>query len=340
MLTNSGMEAKTMRMGRRRQSNFHLPPRMRYKHGAYYYDHNPKWEWLSRDLKEAKLKWAQIEADAAVPQKDSFEAAARLYQAELLPHKAMATQQLHNICIRGLIQSFGHMKLSSIAPHHIYQCMDANPAKVSANRELSVMSCIFQLAIRKGLINANPCRQVTRNPEMPRDRYVEDTEFQAVKALASPQMQAIMDLAYMTAMRRGDILSLRMDAITEDGIRVTQSKTGKRQIIEWTPALLDCVNRLKAFGPPLRPTLVCTRRGKQYTPNGFWAMWRRPMMKAITQGVKRFSFHDIRAKALTDAQQQGLDPQRLAGHTTAQQTATYLRSKTIDRIQPVRTKWQ
>jgi integrase len=67
-------------------------------------------------------------------------------------------------------------------------------------------------------------------------------------------------------------------------------------------------------------------------------MWRKLMMKAMSQGVKRFSFHDIRAKGLTDAQQQGLDPQRLAGHTTAQQTAAYLRSKTIDRIKPVRMR--
>jgi integrase len=124
------------------------------------------------------------------------------------------------------------MRLDSIAPHHIYAYLDANPAKVAANRDVSVMSCIFQLAIRKGLLSLNPCRQVSRNPEKPRDRYVEDAEFQAVKALASPQMQSIMDLAYMTAMRRSDLLSLRMDAITPDGIRVVQSKTGKRQIIE------------------------------------------------------------------------------------------------------------
>ncbi|HKF95389.1 MAG TPA: tyrosine-type recombinase/integrase [Gammaproteobacteria bacterium] len=142
----------------------------------------------------------------------------------------------------------------------------------------------------------------------------------------------------MTAMRRGDILSLRMDAITDDGISVRQGKTGKRQLIEWTSALKECVERLKALGPPLRPTLVCTKRGRQYTAKGFSRQWHWLMGKAVAQGVTRFTFHDIRARSLTSAEQQGLDPQRLAGHTTAQQTATYLRSKTIDRIQPVRVK--
>src|SRR5215212_5694125 len=40
-------------------------------------------------------------------------------------------------------------------------------------------------------------------------------------------------------------------------------------VIEWTPALQACVEKLKAFGPPLRPTLICAARGKPYTVGGF-----------------------------------------------------------------------
>jgi hypothetical protein len=107
-------------MGRRRQSNFHLPPRMRFKHGAYYYDHSPKWEWLSRDLKEAKIKWAQIENSGAAPERDTFESIAKIYQAEVLQGKAKYTQDRYRSSITRLVRLFGHMKLSSIAPHHIY----------------------------------------------------------------------------------------------------------------------------------------------------------------------------------------------------------------------------
>jgi integrase len=171
------------------------------------------------------------------------------YHNIVLPDKAKATQDLHDICISRLVKSFGHM----------------NPSKIAANRQVSAMGCVFNLGIRKGLLSINPCRQVSRNPEKPRDRYIEDAEFQSVKALASEQMQAIMDFAYMTAMRRGDVLSLRVDKIRDDGIGVRQGKTEKRQFIEWTPSLLEWVERLKTIGPPLRPTLVCTKQGKQYT---------------------------------------------------------------------------
>jgi len=329
-------------MSRKRERDFHLPVNMRFKHGAYYYDYGKRkrngktYELLSRDYKEAKLKWAQISADGNAPDSGTFAEMARFYQAEVLPEKAQKTQALHNMCVTFLLKSFGDAMLAEIEPHHIYGYLDANPSKVSANRQVSVMSNIFQLAIRKGCISSNPCRQVARNPEKPRDRYIEDQEYHAVRSLALPIVHAVMDFAYMTAMRRGDILELRLDQIEDQGIRVVQAKTKKRQVIEWSLALKTCVDRLKAMGPPLRPTLVCTRKGAPYTADGFSAIWQRLMAKAVAHGVTRFTFHDIRAKSLTDAEIQGLDPQKLAGHTTAKQTQTYLRSKTIDRIQPVR----
>lgn len=331
-------------MGRKREKDFHLPVNMRFKHGAYYYDHGKRksrvgktYEFLSKDYKEAKLKWAQINADGEEPDSGTFAEMATFYQAEALPSKAKNTQDLHNMCIRFLLKSFGDAMLADIEPHHIYGYLDANPSKVSANRQISVMSNIFQLAIRKGYVSLNPCRQVTRNPEKPRDRYIEDFEYQAVKSLALPVVRSVMDFAYMTAMRRGDILALRLDQIEDQGIRVIQEKTKKRQIIEWSPALKECVNKLKSMEPALRPTLVCTRKGRPYTDDGFAAIWQRLMKNAVTElGITRFTFHDIRAKSLTDAETQGLDPQKLAGHTTAKQTQTYLRSKTIDRIQPVK----
>ncbi|HKF95388.1 MAG TPA: hypothetical protein VKB96_12490 [Gammaproteobacteria bacterium] len=191
-----------MKVGRHRQSNHHLPPNMRHRHGAYYYDYGKRkspegktYEWLSRDLKTAKLKWAKLEAGDAEPEQGTFAALAKTYQENVLLDKAKATQELNNICVTKLVKSFGHMRPASIKPHHIYAYLDANPAKVAGNRQLSVMSAIFNLGIRKGLLTSNPCKQVRRNKETPRDRYIEDHEFEAVKALASERFALVMDIA-------------------------------------------------------------------------------------------------------------------------------------------------
>lgn len=340
-----------MRVGRYRLTNHHLPPRMRLKRGVYYYDHGQgedkkrHWERLSRDLREAKRLWAEIECVDDTPIAGTFAAAVDAYKDSLMLTKAPATQELHQHQSARLRKSFGHMKLSSIRPVHVAQYLDVHKHKVAANREIALMSVIYQLAIRKGWTDINPCMRVSRNPEKARDRYIEDAEFQAVKALASPQMAMVMDLAYLTAMRQGDLLALTVDQLTEEGIRVKQGKTGKRQVIEWSPALWATVEALKALRPKVAGFyLICPRRvrrdstiGHRYTRTGFSSMWKRLMSKAVQEGklAERFTFHDIRAKALTDTKRNGCDPQRLAGHTTAKQTETYLRSKEIDRVKPV-----
>lgn len=55
--------------------------------------------------------------------------------------------------------------------------------------------------------------------------------------MASDLISTVMDFAYITALRKGDILNLRLDKITDDGIWITQSKTGARQLYEWTNGL-------------------------------------------------------------------------------------------------------
>lgn len=52
-------------MGRRRQQNHNLPPRMHEKFGTFYYVTSTiprKWISLGRDLAEAKRKWADLES--------------------------------------------------------------------------------------------------------------------------------------------------------------------------------------------------------------------------------------------------------------------------------------
>lgn len=48
---------------------------------------------------------------------------------------------------------------------------------------------------------------------------------------------------------------------------------------------------------------------------------------AAKAGVENAHLHDLRAKSITDAKKQGLDPQALAGHTTEAQTIRYIRDR-------------
>jgi len=333
-------------MGRRRTNNLGLPPHMQLKHGAYYFvGRDKKWIRLSEDKALALAKWAELEGETPVPEnenkpiKGSVGELIMRYMIEIAPRKAASTYQGNKLEAENLKKVFAKVQAHAVLPTHIAKYLDTRgqTSKVRANREISLLSHIFSYGMRWGAVNSNPCIGVAKHKEKGRDRYIMDGEFEGVKSIASELIATVMDFAYITALRKGDILSLRLDQITDEGIWVKQNKTGAKQLYEWSDGLLEVVNRAKALKRPVRGLyLFCNRQGKPYTDSGFKAMWSRIQVKWAEQGGARFTFHDIRAKALTDAKNLGMDAQSLAGHSSAAMTEHYIKQREFKRVIPLK----
>jgi hypothetical protein len=107
--------------------------------------------------------------------------------------------------------------------------------------------------------------------------------------------RASNDLAVCTGQRRGDLLALKRDQLSDHGITFRQSKTGAGVLIEWSQDLHAIVARAKAMPPQLPGEyLLRKRNGRPYTEDGFSAIWQRLMVKYAEAGGVRFSFHDLR----------------------------------------------
>lgn len=65
-------------------------------------------------------------------------------------------------------------------------------------------------------------------------------------------------------------------------------------------------------------------------------MWNRAQVKWANSGGERFTFHDIRAKSLTDAKRMGFDAQSLTGHASASMTKHYIKQRVFKRIRALR----
>lgn len=148
----------------------------------------------------------------------------------------------------------------------------------------------------------------------------------------------MLDLAYLTGMRQGDLLALTREQVRGNEIPLRQRKTRQQQNMEITAALRDVLSRIDGARKVSGLRVLTTRDGSPCTESGFKSMWQRTIRRAVKRGViqERFTFHDIRAKAGTDAEERGLDPQRLLGHMDRRQTETYLRSRRPIRVQPLR----
>ena len=151
------------------------------------------------------------------------------------------------------------------------------------------------------------------------------------KAKSSPVLQVAIDLAYLTGLRISDLLSARWDQFGEG--YVENQKTGIRQRFVVTEDLRAALDAARAMQGRVVSLYVLARRGRPLNRHTV-GMWWRAACKAA--GVENAHWHDIRAKAGTDAAADGADPQKLLGHTSPQTTRNYLRGKRILTVDPVR----
>lgn len=290
-------------MGRKRTANKHLPRHV-YRTGKSYYfwaDRTKPKVRLGNNFADAMRAYADLDVfrDDATTMADVF---AR-YGREVAPTLARPKERLNEL--KRLAEVFGGMRPSDIEPRHVYKYLDlrGRKAPVAANREKARLSAVLSYAVRWGLISVNPCKQVERLPEKPRDRYVTDAEYALAYQNAGEALQVLMDAALLTGLRAGDLQRLTLDAVRDDGLYVETNKTGKSIIIEWSEALREVVDRARqlrrARVTSMARPLFVTATGKAWTQAARLSAWGRIMAK-LPEEV-RFAFQDLRPKSASDA---------------------------------------
>ncbi len=253
------------------------------------------------------------------------------YERDCLPELAPRTQKDYVRHLAKLRVVFGSAIACELRPKDFGPFLDVKRGKIQRVKQLAVLSAAFTQAVSFWYwLPSNVLRDVKRPKSKPRDRLVEQHEFDAVRALANPRIQFAMDLAVMTGQRQGDLLSLRWTDIRQMEIHLEQTKTGKRLAIGITPDLEAVLD--KCWQVPNRGDHVLTaRRGGRYTGEGFRAMWQRNMRKYVARGGTRFTFHDLRALAATRCATPEI-AMRLLGHTNISMTMRVYR-RGVERVQ-------
>lgn len=233
------------------------------------------------------------------------------YQAECLPLLAARTRKDYVRHLAMLKHVFGHYVAAEMKPKDFAAFLH-NDGKIRGRiqkvRQLAVLSAAFTQAVSYWFwgLERNVLKDVKRPKSKPRTRYVTDTEFNAVKAIAPLRVKLAMDLALITGQRQGDLLSLKWSQIVDDSIQFHQAKTGKKLAIVITAKLEEVLDRcwqLDNGGKDGNEYVLTRRRGGRYVSEGFRALWQRTMKKAMKLGAikERFTFHDLRAKSGSDA---------------------------------------
>lgn len=296
-----------------------LPPKVHQRHGRYFYVHQNKWNALSRVDDGATALYTALQAFTS-DRPATYGQLMMLYIARALPELRPATQPEYVRIINARLQHhFGHLILNTLEPMHVAQYLEMRKndgAAIGGNRERAVLGSVISWGMRFGWCASNPCKGVRRNREAPSRRYVTDEELKGVIDRASPALQDLLAVAFLTGLRQGDLRILTRDAITTKGIELRQSKDGKLREIGWSPALKFFVDR--ALARSKGEFVFVGTAGRPYSMDGLQSAMRR-----LGAG---FRFRELRPKAASDAKHNVL------GHS-AQMLATYIR-RTV--IKPVR----
>ena len=138
-----------------------------------------------------------------------------------------------------------------------------------------------------------------------------------------------MELAYLCCARQHDVLTLKKDQLLESGIYIKQGKTGKKQIKGWTDRLHKAIKMAETL--PNKSGIPCLyvvhqQNGGKYTRDGFNSRWQVAREAAIQNYPDvsfDFTFHDLKAKGISDLEGTLQEKQTISGHKSITQTARY-----------------
>ena len=326
-------------MGRPRTTRHDLPPHMHQKGGMYYYVTSSggkrKWIKLHAELAKARVLWAQLENGDYATQTSLFNERLDLYLASPKFTALAERTRIQYECVAKTLRAyFDGASMESIQPKHIAIWMDNHHSAIQANTGKAIISNVFDIAVRYGIVNANPARQIKYNRVGGRDRLITDQEYRAIWKAADDHVRIAMDVGYLTGTRIQDILDIHLGDLSPEGIFVKVGKvknsTKKKQLFLWSPGLEEVIARAKALPRSVRGLyLICDRQGKPYSYSTFNTHW----LKAVRSvGIEGVHFHDIRAKAATDAKALGINYQALLGHASKAMSDRYLRAREIERV--------
>lgn len=329
-------------MGRRRQTDHDLPPRLRRKGRAYYFVTSSaprKWIPLGCDLQNALRQWADIAGSQAAGV--TFAEVAKAYRKLVYPEKAPRTRKDNDGEFKMLEAVFGKSPFDSITHKDVakYHAVRGAAARTRANREIALLSHVWNFArsAKSGYLTEkpNPCAGVERFKEHGREVYVSDEILLAIVDKADQALKDAIWLALLTGQRPTDVLGMRRERIRDGALELRQGKTGKAlrlrlQGTELGILVQELTTRERKVSGPW---LVQKEDGQRLT---YWALaksFQRARIAAaeanpkLAEDIGKVQFRDLRAKSGTEmADEHGiLAARRLLGHASVTMTEAYVR---------------
>lgn len=222
-----------------------------------------------------------------------------------------STEQDYRKHILQMRKVFGHVRLADVDVPMLVRWRDVrgDVSPTQFNHERTVLLEAFKVAVERGMATSNPVLALKPMQLKPRTAYVSTDDANIVLRYCAKNraVAAALMLSVSAGLRQGDILRLRKSDFTDAGLTFLpnkgKSRTRKALQIPWSPGLRLACELAARKVSSIDGYWLTRRDGQPYSSSGFRAMWNRILAKARAENpeLPRFTFHDLRAKAGTDA---------------------------------------
>jgi integrase len=239
-----------------------------------------------------------------------------------------------------LIVGMGWRAIEEITVQDLAELMEPFTAR-SANQFRQVAVDVFRVAVSRGICMDNPAAATLKRREKKARMRLTRPQFDAVRDKCPLWVQNAMDLALVTLQRRNDVARMKFDGVRDSRLYVVQEKTDKYDSgylsIAVGPTLSKIIKRCRDdLASPYMVHRKPQRKVKERAGLDHWTQVSPPMLTRAFSTARdecglfdsvdteaRPTFHEIRALGIKLYRDQGLDPQKLAGHASAKMTSNY-----------------
>jgi len=278
--------------------------------------------------KEAQLDRGELPVDTRVLRCHTLADLLERYATTIVPRKRSADRERYMLRVV-LRHPMARLSLHRLIPAEVAKYRDDRLAVVTGDtvrRELAIVRHCLEVARNEWgfVLSSNPVHQVTLpRPSNPRERRATADELErllaACEATSRRWLQAIIQLAVETGMRRSELLAMRWDDVDVGArtVLLRSTKNGHPRTVPLSPRALEIIRDTPRFGKIVFAV----------SANAVRLAWERLKRRA---GVTDLRFHDLRHEAVSRFFEKGLNMPEVAaisGHKDPRMLMRYTHPK-------------
>ena len=261
------------------------------------------------------------------------------YLKDLAPRVRPSTYTRAECLAKHVLPFFGGLTLRAVNAGHVEEfrrkrsAADPKPSAAELNRERSLLSAVFNMAFRHGLVDVNQVARVRPlREDNALDRWLTPQEVERILDKAEEWVRPLVVFAVNTGLRVGELCALRWEDVESNPgfIRVgAESKGHKARYVPINSAVREVLKaRSRHIGPAGAVPWVFTNphRLEAYRPDSVYHSFKDAVEAADIEGPDDVKFHTTRHTFASWLIQAGVpiaEVQQYLGHSSDTMTRRY-----------------